>query len=75
MKLATGNLNNNQNELVHRYASSNRRHAAAADKGMRARDADERVIALRQAKVQVEAELKQAVAESKVRHSFNPCQS
>ncbi|KAJ6545678.1 hypothetical protein B0H19DRAFT_1380185 [Mycena capillaripes] len=65
VKLATGNLNNNQNELVHRYASSNRRHAAAADKGMRARDADERVIALRQAKVQVEAELKQAVAESK----------
>ncbi|KAJ7440473.1 hypothetical protein B0H11DRAFT_2292867 [Mycena galericulata] len=65
VKLATGNLNNNQNELVHRYASSNRRHAAAADKGMRARDADERVIALRQAKAQVEAELKQAVAESK----------
>ncbi|KAJ7814346.1 hypothetical protein B0H14DRAFT_3878738 [Mycena olivaceomarginata] len=65
VKLATGDLNNNQNELVHRYASSNRRHAAAADKGMRARDADERVIALRQAKVQVEAELKQAVAESK----------
>ncbi|KAJ7857931.1 hypothetical protein B0H14DRAFT_3637442 [Mycena olivaceomarginata] len=65
VKLATGNSNNNQNELVHRYASSNRRHAAAADKGMRARDADERVIALRQAKVQVEAELKQAVAESK----------
>ncbi|KAJ7323299.1 hypothetical protein DFH08DRAFT_817869 [Mycena albidolilacea] len=66
VKLATGNLNNNQNELVHRYASSNRRHAAAADKGMRARDADERVIALRQAKVQVEVELKQAVAESKL---------
>ncbi|KAJ7924488.1 hypothetical protein B0H13DRAFT_2315383 [Mycena leptocephala] len=65
VKLATGDLNNNQNELVHRYGSSNRRHAAAADKGMRARDADERVIALRQAKVQVEAELKQAVAESK----------
>ncbi|KAJ7110858.1 hypothetical protein C8R44DRAFT_883329 [Mycena epipterygia] len=65
VKLATGNLNNNQNELVHRYASSNRCHAAAADKGMRARDADERVIALRQAKAHVEAELKQAVAESK----------
>ncbi|KAF7359826.1 hypothetical protein MVEN_00707900 [Mycena venus] len=65
VKLATGNLNHNQNELVHRYASSNRRHAAAADKGMRARDADEHVIALRQAKLQVEAELKQAVAESK----------
>ncbi|KAJ6552166.1 hypothetical protein B0H10DRAFT_1968474 [Mycena sp. CBHHK59/15] len=32
VKLATGNLNNNQNELVHRYASSNRRHAAAGDK-------------------------------------------
>ncbi|KAJ7917249.1 hypothetical protein B0H13DRAFT_1870428 [Mycena leptocephala] len=32
IKLATGNLNNNQNELVHRYASSNRRHAAATDK-------------------------------------------
>ncbi|KAJ6541306.1 hypothetical protein B0H10DRAFT_2392116 [Mycena sp. CBHHK59/15] len=66
VKLATGNLNNNQNELVHRYASSNRRHAAAGDKGMRARDADERVMALRQAKAQVEAELKQAVAESKL---------
>ncbi|KAJ7854142.1 hypothetical protein B0H14DRAFT_2579972 [Mycena olivaceomarginata] len=66
VKLATVNLNNNQNELVHRYASSNQRHAAAADKGMRARDADECVIALRQAKVQVEAELKQAVAESKL---------
>ncbi|KAJ7732229.1 hypothetical protein DFH07DRAFT_781006 [Mycena maculata] len=52
VKLATGNLNNNQNELVHRYASSNQRHAAAADKGMRARDADEHVIALRQAKAQ-----------------------
>ncbi|KAJ7868340.1 hypothetical protein B0H14DRAFT_3585160 [Mycena olivaceomarginata] len=66
VKLATGNLNHNQNELVHRYTNSNRRHAAAADKGMRARDADERVIALRQAKLQVEAELKQVVAESKL---------
>ncbi|KAJ7480405.1 hypothetical protein B0H11DRAFT_1915819 [Mycena galericulata] len=65
VKLATSNLNNNQNELDHRDASSNRRHAAAADKGMRARDADERVIALRQAKAQMEAQLKQAVAESK----------
>ncbi|KAJ7939630.1 hypothetical protein B0H13DRAFT_2300318 [Mycena leptocephala] len=65
MKLATGNLNNNQNELVHRYASSNRRHAAAKDKGIRARDADERVVTLRQAKAQVEAELKQATAEAK----------
>ncbi|KAJ7726166.1 hypothetical protein DFH07DRAFT_782829 [Mycena maculata] len=37
----------------------------ATDKGMRAQDADEHVIALRQAKAQVEAELKQAVAESK----------
>ncbi|KAJ7869348.1 hypothetical protein B0H13DRAFT_2557776 [Mycena leptocephala] len=65
IKLATGNLNNNQNELVHRYASSNRRHAAATDKGTRGRDADERVVALRQAKAQVEAELKQATAEAK----------
>ncbi|KAJ7909424.1 hypothetical protein B0H13DRAFT_1877706 [Mycena leptocephala] len=65
IKLATGNLNNNQNELVHRYASSNRRHAAATDKGTRARDADERGVALRQAKAQVEAELKQATAEAK----------
>ncbi|KAJ7847282.1 hypothetical protein B0H13DRAFT_1907358 [Mycena leptocephala] len=65
VKLATGNLNNNQNELVQRYASSNRHHAAATDKGMRARDSDERVIALRQAKAQVEAELKRATAEAK----------
>ncbi|KAJ7926457.1 hypothetical protein B0H13DRAFT_1862291 [Mycena leptocephala] len=35
------------------------------DKGMRTRDADERVVALRQAKAQVEAELKQATAEAK----------
>ncbi|KAJ6533639.1 hypothetical protein B0H19DRAFT_1081054 [Mycena capillaripes] len=55
-------------KLVHRYASSIRRHAAAADKGMGARDADEGVIALRQAKVQVETELKRAVAESKGVH-------
>ncbi|KAJ6533605.1 hypothetical protein B0H19DRAFT_1383607 [Mycena capillaripes] len=65
VKLVTGNLNNNQNELVHRYASSNRRHAAATDKGTRARHADEGVVALRQAKAQVEAELKQATAEAK----------
>jgi hypothetical protein len=71
IKLATSNLNNNQNELVHRYASSNRRHAAVTDKGPQARDADECVVALRQAKAQVEAELKQATAEAKVRHSFH----
>ncbi|KAK6981644.1 hypothetical protein R3P38DRAFT_3234088 [Favolaschia claudopus] len=65
VKLATGNLNNNQNELVHRYASSNRRHAAAANKATKAQAADERVVALTNTKAQIDAELKQAKAEAK----------
>ncbi|KAJ6536393.1 hypothetical protein B0H19DRAFT_1079888 [Mycena capillaripes] len=51
--------------MIESFKNSNRRHAAATDKGMRARDADERVVALRHAKAQVEVELKQATAEAK----------
>ncbi|KAK6966558.1 hypothetical protein R3P38DRAFT_3245838 [Favolaschia claudopus] len=65
VKLATGNLKNNQNELVHRYASSSRRHAAAANKATKAQAADERVVALTNTKAQIDAELKQAKAEAK----------
>ncbi|KAF7372662.1 hypothetical protein MVEN_00129300 [Mycena venus] len=70
--LSSGNLNNPHNEVVDRYASRNRRRAAAAEKGRHAQAADENVHALERARAENKAagdeirrQLKQAKAEAK----------